>query len=183
MNRDGKSPEPAPLKNYANRALQYGHEHLRHARRSGRHGKEVKTSVVFRRQDGEEITRSVLSRLFSSRKAKGRICCRSRSRHHSFYGDVDCRCWWRYSRNVVGDLTREQARFRESIGKPSVAARINLLEDQCAEHEMFEAALTMFLPFAQKTPPMRHHPRTGGGRRKTSARIEEHTEMQKRLDR
>jgi polyhydroxyalkanoate synthesis regulator protein len=86
-------------------------------------------------------------------------------------------------------LTREQARFRESMSKTFGGGGLNLLEDQVRRNmEMFERAFTMFLPFAQKNAANAANPANPAAEPVAEGEnIDELkkqvSEMQKRLDR
>jgi polyhydroxyalkanoate synthesis regulator protein len=109
-----------------------------------------------------------------------------------FYGDSMQMLVPRYLEMSVENLTREQARFRESIGKTFGGGGLNLLEDQVRRNmEMFERAFTMFLPFAQKNAANAANPSNPASPTAEPAAECENiddlkkqvSEMQKRLDR
>src|ERR1051325_10891710 len=121
MNVMAKSPEPVTIKKYAKRRLyNTGTSTYVTLEDLAVMVKEGEDFVVFDAKTGEEITRSVLTQIIFEQENKGQ------------------------------NLTREQARFRESMTKTFGGGGLNVLEDQVRRNmEMFERAFTMFLPFAQ----------------------------------
>jgi polyhydroxyalkanoate synthesis repressor PhaR len=192
MNVMAKSPEPVTIKKYANRRLyNTGTSTYVTLEDLAVMVKEGEDFVVFDAKTGEEITRSVLTQIIFEQENKGQnlLPITFLRQLIRFYGDSMQMLVPRYLEMSVENLTREQARFRESIGKTFGGGGINLLEDQVRRNmEMFERAFTMFLPFAQKnaanaanaTNPAPEPAVEGENIEELKKQV---SEMQKRLDR
>src|ERR1041384_7083160 len=149
-----KEKEPTTIKKYANRRLYNTGastyvtlEDLAEMVKSG------EDFVVFDAKTGEDITRSVLTQIIFEQENKGQnlLPITFLRQLIRFYGDSMQMLVPRFLEMSVENLTREQAKFRESMAKTFGASGLNVLEDQVRRNmEMFERAFTMFLPFAQK---------------------------------
>src|SRR5258708_7289940 len=192
MNVMAKSPEPVTIKKYANRRLyNTGTSTYVTLEDLAVMVKEGEDFVVFDAKTGEEITRSVLTQIIFEQENKGQnlLPITFLRQLIRFYGDSMQMLVPRYLEMSVENLTREQARFRESMTKTFGGGGLNVLEDQVRRNMvMFERAFTMFLPFAQKNAANAANPANPAAEPAAEGEnIDElkkqESEMQKRLDR
>ena len=93
-----KTKEPVTIKKYANRRLyNTGTSTYVTLEDLAAMVKTGEDFVVYDAKTGEDITRSVLAQIISSRKTrKARTCCRSRfCGSSSAFTATACRCWFR----------------------------------------------------------------------------------------
>jgi len=192
MNVMAKSPEPVTIKKYANRRLyNTGTSTYVTLEDLAVMVKEGEDFVVFDAKTGEEITRSVLTQIIFEQENKGQnlLPITFLRQLIRFYGDSMQMLVPRYLEMSVDSLTREQARFRESMTKTFGGGGLNILEDQVRRNmEMFERAFTMFLPFAQKNAANAANaanptPEPAAEGENIDELKKQVSEMQKRLDR
>ena len=188
----GPKSAPVVIKKYANRRLYNtatsAYVTLDHLSQMV---KDKTDFVVFDAKTGEEITRSVLTQIIFEQENKGQnlLPITFLRQLIRFYGDSMQMLVPRYLEMSVENLTREQARFRESMTKTFGGGGLNVLEDQVRRNmEMFERAFTMFLPFAQKNAANAANPANPAAEPAAEGEnIDELkkqvSEMQKRLDR
>ena len=191
MNVMAKSPEPVTIKKYANRRLyNTGTSTYVTLEDLAVMVKEGEDFVVFDAKTGEEITRSVLTQIIFEQENKGQnlLPITFLRQLIRFYGDSMQMLVPRYLEMSVDSLTREQARFRESMTKTftggGLGGGLNILEDQVRRNmEMFERAFTMFLPFAQKNAANAANPGAEPAEGENIDELKKQVlEMQKRLD-
>jgi len=188
-----KSEEPITIKKYANRRLyNTGTSTYVTLEDLATMVKAGEDFVVYDAKSGEDITRSVLAQIIfeqENKEGQNLLPINFLRQLIRFYGDSMQMLVPRYLEMSVENLTREQARFRESIGKTFGGGGINLLEDQVRRNmEMFERAFTMFLPFAQKNAanaanPANPAPEPAVEGENIDELKKQVLEMQKRLDR
>src|SRR6266545_821030 len=115
-----KSQEPITIKKYANRRLyNTGTSTYVTLEDLAFMVKEGEDFVVFDAKTGEEITRSVLTQIIFEQENKGQnlLPITFLRQLIRFYGDSMQMLVPRYLEMSVENLTREQARFRESMSK------------------------------------------------------------------
>jgi polyhydroxyalkanoate synthesis repressor PhaR len=189
MNVVAKNPEPVIIKKYANRRLyNTGTSTYVTLEDLAVMVKEGEDFVVYDAKTGEEITRSVLTQIIFEQENKGQnlLPITFLRQLIRFYGDSMQMLVPRYLEMSVENLTREQAKFRESMAKTFGSGGLNLMEDQVRRNmEMFERAFTMFLPFAQKNVANAANPAAepAGESENIDELKKQVSEMQKRLDR
>jgi polyhydroxyalkanoate synthesis repressor PhaR len=188
MNVMAKNPEPVIIKKYANRRLyNTGTSTYVTLEDLAVMVKEGEDFVVYDAKTGEEITRSVLTQIIFEQENKGQnlLPITFLRQIIRFYGDSMQMLVPRFLEMSVENLTRDQAKFRESMSKTFGSGGLNFLEDQVRRNmEMFERAFTMFLPFAQKNAanPGNAVSEPGGESENIDELKKQVSEMQKRLD-
>jgi polyhydroxyalkanoate synthesis repressor PhaR len=184
MNVMAKNPEPVIIKKYANRRLyNTGTSTYVTLEDLAVMVKDGEDFVVYDAKTGEEITRSVLTQIIFEQENKGQnlLPITFLRQLIRFYGDSMQMLVPRFLEMSVENLTREQAKFRESMTKTFGAATgLNFMEEQVRRNmEMFERAFTMFLPFAQKNAANPTAEPEGENIDELKRQV---SEMQKRLD-
>ena len=188
-----KPDDPITIKKYANRRLyNTGTSTYVTLEDLAVMVKKGEDFVVYDAKTGEDITRSVLAQIIfeqENKEGQSLLPIAFLRQLIRFYGDSMQMLVPRYLEMSVENLTREQARFRESMSKTFGGGGLNLLEDQVRRNmEMFERAFTMFLPFAQKNAANAANPANPAAEPVVEGEnIDELkkqvSEMQKRLDR
>jgi polyhydroxyalkanoate synthesis repressor PhaR len=190
-----KSDEPTIIKKYANRRLYNTgtstYVTLEDLANMVKGGEDF---VVFDAKTSEEITHSVLTQIIFEQENKGQnlLPIAFLRQLIRFYGDSLQTLVPSYLEHSMGQLTREQERFRQQLGTTfGNTAAFEAMDEQIRRNtEMFERAFRMFMPFsageageAAKTEGLRPAAATPPARSEDIDALKKQLEaMQKRLD-
>jgi len=109
--------------------------------------------VVHDAKSGEDLTHSVLTQIIVEQESKGQnlLPIRFLRQLIRFYGDSIERIVPSYLEFSLDSLTREQERYRKQFAGAFTAPPFEMMQEQARQNfAMFEKALGMFNPYAQK---------------------------------
>jgi polyhydroxyalkanoate synthesis repressor PhaR len=147
-----KTEEPTIIKKYANRRL-YNTGTSTYVTLEDLAGmvKGGEDFVVYDAKSGEEITHAVLTQIIVEQENKGQnlLPITFLRQLIRFYGDSMQTLVPSYLEHSMGQLTREQEKFRQQLGQTFGAPVAFEAMDETirSNTEMFEKAFRMFLPF------------------------------------
>lgn len=187
----GKNEEATVIKKYANRRL-YNTGTSTYVTLEDLAGmvKAGEDFVVFDAKSGEDITHSVLTQIIFEQEGKGQnlLPIAFLRQLIRFYGDSLQSLVPSYLEHSMGQLTREQEKFRSQLSLAfGGAASFEAMDEQIRRNaEMFERAVRMFMPFggspAETEPPARPDAGKAGRADDLEALKKQLEAMQKRLD-
>ncbi len=148
-----KSDDPTIIKKYANRRLYNTgtstYVTLEDLASMVKGGEDF---VVFDAKTGEDITHSVLTQIIFEQENKGQnlLPITFLRQLIRFYGDSMQTLVPSYLEHSMGQLTREQEKFRQQLGQAFGAGPAFEAMDETIRRntEIFERAFRMFLPFS-----------------------------------
>lgn len=149
-----KTDEPTIIKKYANRRL-YNTGTSTYVTLEDLAGmvKGGEDFVVFDAKTGEEITHSVLTQIIFEQENKGQnlLPITFLRQLIRFYGDSMQTLVPSYLEHSIGQLTREQEKFRQKLGQAfgGTVAFEAMDETIRRNTEIFERAMRMFVPFGE----------------------------------
>lgn len=109
--------------------------------------------VVHDAKTGEDLTHSVLTQIIVEQESKGQnlLPIRFLRQLIRFYGDSIERIVPSYLEFSLDSLTREQERYRKQFAGAFTVPPFEMMQEQARQNfAMFEKALGMFNPYAQK---------------------------------
>lgn len=146
-----KTDEPTVIKKYANRRLYNTgtstYVTLEDLASMVKGGDDF---VVFDAKSGEDITHSVLTQIIFEQENKGQnlLPITFLRQLIRFYGDSMQTLVPSYLEHSIGQLTREQEKFRHQLSQAFGGTAFEAMDEQIRRNtEMFERAFRMFMPF------------------------------------
>jgi polyhydroxyalkanoate synthesis repressor PhaR len=153
-----KTEDPTVIKKYANRRLyNTGTSTYVTLEDLAEMVKAGDDFVVFDAKSGEEITHQVLTQIIFEQENKGQnlLPITFLRQLIRFYGDSLQTMVPSYLEHSIGQLTRDQEKFRQQLSQTFGPAAVGLeaMDEQIRRNtEVFERAMRMFMPFGGAEP-------------------------------
>jgi len=184
-----KTNEPTIIKKYANRRLyNTGTSTYVTLEDLAVMVKGEEDFVVYDAKTGDDITRSVLTQIIFEQEGKGQnlLPITFLRQLIRFYGDSMQGLVPSYLEYSITSLTKEQEKLRSQMSDAFGATAFDAIEDQVKRNtEMFEKAMTMFMPFAAKQASGEAAPKSGetdSPNTDLDAMKQQLSDMQKKID-
>jgi polyhydroxyalkanoate synthesis repressor PhaR len=184
-----KSEQPVTIKKYANRRLyNTGTSTYVTLEDLAAMVKQGDDFVVYDAKTGDDITRSVLAQIIFEQEGKAgqsMLPITFLRQLIRFYGDSMQMLVPRYLEFSLDSLTREQEKFRATMGQAfGMGSFSGVMEDQVRRNmELFEQAFSMFTPFGRREDSAKETAKPERSPEELDDLRRQLGEMQRRLDR